>query len=222
MPAAYVAIGSSITAVLLLLSLHVLSPEFSPAWRMVSEYANGRYEWVLSLMFDAYGLAILALAVAIRSELRTGTARIGLGVLVASGIAATSASVFDINHEALHELAGAIGIVGLPVAAVLISQSLSATPDWAPASRLLRWTAHATWISVGLWALSFVVMVVSFVHVLGSLPTSVPSQVPPGAIALVGWTNRLFVICAWAWVALIAGYAIRVSRAASALPVVPV
>lgn len=37
------AIGMSVAVLILLISLHFLSPEFSPAWRMVSEYANGKY-----------------------------------------------------------------------------------------------------------------------------------------------------------------------------------
>jgi hypothetical protein len=53
--AAWAAIAASGAAVALLLSLHVLSPEFSPAWRMISEYANGQYGWVLAAMFIAYG-----------------------------------------------------------------------------------------------------------------------------------------------------------------------
>ena len=69
--AACLAIAASISAFVFLLSLHVLSPEFSPAWRMISEYANGQYGWVLSLMFAAYGLSTLALATAIGPGLRT-------------------------------------------------------------------------------------------------------------------------------------------------------
>ncbi|MDQ6877228.1 MAG: hypothetical protein M3082_05930 [Candidatus Dormibacteraeota bacterium] len=42
LPAAILAIAGASAALLLLASLHVLSPEFSPSWRMVSEYANGR------------------------------------------------------------------------------------------------------------------------------------------------------------------------------------
>ena len=55
-PAAWVAIATAATACALLLGLQVLSPESSPAWRMISEYANGRYSWVLSAMFTAYGV----------------------------------------------------------------------------------------------------------------------------------------------------------------------
>jgi hypothetical protein len=57
LPAARLAIAAAAAALLLLASLHVLSPEFDPSWRMVSEYANGHYGWVLSLMFAAWGVS---------------------------------------------------------------------------------------------------------------------------------------------------------------------
>ena len=44
-PAAYIAAGAAVATILLLGSLHVLSPEFAPSWRMVSEYAFGHYGW---------------------------------------------------------------------------------------------------------------------------------------------------------------------------------
>ena len=61
--AAWLAIAASGAALALLLSLHVPSPESSPAWRMISEYANGQHGWVLSLMFVAYGASSLTLAI---------------------------------------------------------------------------------------------------------------------------------------------------------------
>jgi hypothetical protein len=114
--AAWAAIAASVAALALLLSLHVLSPEFSPAWRMISEYANGRYAWVLSLMFIAYGAGPLTLAVAIgpQSSPRSGKSRAGLALLALSGIAAASAARFDLNQAELHDLAGVAGILCLP------------------------------------------------------------------------------------------------------------
>ena len=55
--AARLAIGAAAATLLLLASLHVLSPEFDPSFRMVSEYALGRDAWVLSLMFLAWGIS---------------------------------------------------------------------------------------------------------------------------------------------------------------------
>jgi hypothetical membrane protein len=213
--ASVLAIGFAGLAVLLLAGLHVLSPEYSPAWRMISEYANGHYAWVLSTLFAAYGLSILSLAYAIRRQVHTRAGKVGLGLLVLSGLGAAAAAVFDLNDVALHELAGAIGIVCLPIAAVLITRSLTQRDPWSGARRPLLWLANLTWVSVVLWIASFVLMVATFIHVLGARPTSVPSEVPAGAIALVGWTNRLLVLSAWAWVAAVAWTGIAPRRQSS-------
>src|ERR1700736_2975687 len=118
------AILGAAVASLSLVSLHVLSPEYSPAWRMVCEYANGQSAWVLSLMFAAFGLSELALAVGLQPLLATPSGRVGRVILAIAAIAGASAAVFDLNQVVLHELAGIIGIFGLPIAAVLISREL--------------------------------------------------------------------------------------------------
>jgi hypothetical protein len=130
--AAQLAIAVAVAALLSLASLHVLSPEFNPSWRMVSEYANGHYGWVLSVMFVTWGASTLSLVVALRSEARTTPIKIGLVVLTMAGIGEAMAAPFDINHDTLHGLAGVLGIGGLPIAAMLISVSLSRTASWTP------------------------------------------------------------------------------------------
>ncbi|HEX6511565.1 MAG TPA: DUF998 domain-containing protein [Chloroflexota bacterium] len=213
--AAVLAIASALAAAVLLGALHVLSPEYSPAWRMVSEYANGRYAWVLSLMFTAYGASTLAVAYAIRSQVAGRSGGIGLGALVLSGIGQAAAAAFDLNQVLLHELAGILGIMALPVGAVLISRNLARQPRWSPAGRQLRYAAHLTWITVVLWIASFPIMVATFAHALGTLPSTPPSELPAGVIALVGWTCRLLIVAAWAWVIVVAWHAIRVRREAT-------
>jgi uncharacterized protein DUF998 len=159
---ARVAIASAAAALLALASLHVLSPEFDPSWRMVSEYANGHHGWLLSLMFIAWGLSSWALAVAISSEARTMPVKIGLVCLTLAGIGQAMAAVFDINHDTLHSLAGALGIVGLPIAAMLISVKLGRTEPWSAARRPLLLTANLTWVSVVVLAATFVLLIVTF------------------------------------------------------------
>lgn len=48
---ATIAIVSTVASLLFFVGLHVLSPEFDPSWRMVSEYALGQHGSILSLMF---------------------------------------------------------------------------------------------------------------------------------------------------------------------------
>src|SRR5215510_12203696 len=79
---AILAIVTAATALLLLASLHVLSPEFDPSFRMVSEYALGHYGWVLSLLFLAWGVSSWALAVALRSQVASKAGKVGWWLLV--------------------------------------------------------------------------------------------------------------------------------------------
>lgn len=207
--AARLAIGSTMAALSFLGALHVLSPEFDPGWRMVSEYANGRYPWVLSLMFACWGLSTLALAYAIRGELRSNSARIGLGLLVLAGIGEAMAAVFDLNNITMHNVAGVFGMGCLPIAAMIISITLGRTPAWSGARRSLLASANLTWMSVLLLVASFVLMVGSFMATGLPTPAQAPKVLPAGVIGLVGYANRLLVLCYYVWVIELAREAIK-------------
>jgi len=103
---------------------------------MISEYANGQYGWVLSLMFIVYGASSLTLAIAIRSHLNTRREKFypGLALLLVSGIGQASAAQLDLNQAVLHELAGVVGILCLALTAMLISPSLAAAEPWERAN----------------------------------------------------------------------------------------
>src|ERR1035438_1888465 len=93
------AILATLTTILLLATLHVLSPEFSPSWRMVSEYAFGHYAWVLSLMFVSWAISSWALVIVIWSQVHTNAGRVGLWFLIIAGIGEAMASGFDARPE---------------------------------------------------------------------------------------------------------------------------
>ena len=208
--AAYVAMAAAVVVLLLLASLHIVSPELDPSWRMVSEYANGHYGWVLSLMFAFWAVSSWALAFAIWSQLRTRAGRIGLVFLLAAGVGEAMASAFDINHQPLHNVAGNIGIPGLPVAAMLISVRLSRTQPWSAARKALLWTANLTWISVVLLAATFVIMIVTYTQTGAKIdPQAKVTALPPGVIGLVGWANRLLIVVYCVWVMTVAWQAIQ-------------
>ncbi|MEP6895980.1 MAG: DUF998 domain-containing protein [Chloroflexota bacterium] len=136
-------------------------------------------------------------------------AKIGLVFLIAAGIGEAMASVFDIKHP-LHDLAGMIGIVSLPIAALLISVSLGRMREWSTAKKVLLWTANLTWVSVLLLIVTFAIMVFTFIKSGGDMNTQVEVTVlPPGVIGLVGWTNRLLVLAYCGWVITVAWQAIR-------------
>jgi uncharacterized protein DUF998 len=201
-----VSFAASVATLVFLAALHLLSPEFDPSWRMVSEYALGNYGWVLSLMFIAWAVSSWALFCAVWSHVRTRAGKIGLGFLVAAGVGEAMASIFDISHP-LHGVAGVIGILSLPIAAILMSVSLSRAEAWSVARKALLWTANLTWISVVLMAASFILLIVTFTQAGGEMASQVTS-LPSGVIALVGWTNRFLIIAYCIWVMIVARHAV--------------
>jgi Protein of unknown function (DUF998) len=211
--AAWAAIALTAATILLLAALHVLSPEFDPSWRVISEYALGRYGWVLSLMFLVWGISTWALAWAIRSQVKTKAGKVGLALLLVAGLGEAMASVFDIRHEVGHGIAGLLGVVGLPIAALLLSMGLGRTQAWSAARRPLLWLAHLTWVSVVLLVATLVLMTVQFAHANGGkLPQHAPKSLPPGVIGLDGWADRLIVVSNCLWAAFVAWQALKVRR----------
>lgn len=201
---ARLSIAATVAALLLLVSLHVLSPEFDPSWRMVSEYALGHYGWVLSLMFLAWGISSWTLAGAIWSQVKTKAGKVGLWFLIIAGIGEAVASVFDITHDTGHSIAGMLGIGGFPIAALLLSVSLGRTQAWHEAKKPLLWIANLSWISVVLLGATLVLMTVQFARANGGqLPQHAPTQLPAGVLGLDGWADRLIVLsnCLWVFVA---------------------
>ena len=216
---ARLAIAASAAALLSLACLHLLSPEFAPSWRMVSEYANGHHGWALSLMFAMWAVSSWALAFAIWSQVRTRAGKIGLVFLIAAGVGEEIASIFDINHQPLHDMAGYIGILSLPVAAMLISVGLSRTQPWSVAKKALLWTANLTWISVVALVATFIIMIITYSR--SGVSMNLQAKVialPPGVLAFVGWANRLLVVFFCVWVATVAWQAIRLRRGLSLQP----
>src|SRR5579862_3510833 len=159
-PAAWLALLATCAVPGLLMALHVLSPEFAPSWRMVSEYAFGHYAWVLSLMFLSWGVSSWALAFAIRSQVKSTGGKVGLFFLVIAGVGEALASLFDVNHPLGHGIVGLLGVGGFIVAALLLSLSLGRTENWRSVRKKLLWLAHLSWISVVLLAATLALMTI--------------------------------------------------------------
>lgn len=193
---ACLAIAFTAVALLALAGLHVLSPEFDPGRRVVSEYALGRHGWLLSVMFLSWGLGTWSLALAIRSDVSTLSGRIGLVLLVSTGLGEASAAFFDVNWPKMHGLAGALGVLSLPFAAMLISTSLSRHRYWRSQRWMLLAVANLTWLALVLMATAMLS--------LGAKPTS--RHVP------IGWPNRLLVVVYCVWVLFVGLIALRATR----------
>ena len=201
-PAAAIAISATIISLAALSLLHMVSPEFAPSWRMVSEYANGRYPWLLTLMFAGWAVSSFALLAALWPLSTTTLGKIGLVFLALAGVGQTMGALFDINHK-LHGPAAMIGIPSLCIAAVLLTMALSRRADVAAPP---MWSAHLPWISFALMlgALAMFMSALKSAGVDVTAQTSPLSQLPNGVSGYVGWANRLLFASTYLWAALAA------------------
>ncbi len=200
--AAYLAFAATAISCLSLLLLHLLSPEFSPSWRMVSEYANGRYPWVLTIVFVSWAFSSFALIAALWPLSVTGLGKVALLLLFLGGIGQTMGGAFDINHK-LHGAAAMIGIPSICAAAVVVTMALKHANGITPPSLVI---ANLPWISLALMAGAFAL----FFSALKSAGVDVSGQstplkeLPGGVSGYVGWANRLIFATTYLWVSLTA------------------
>lgn len=196
--AAATAIAAAATSALCLVALHLLSPEFDVSWRMVSEYANGRYGWLLTAVFTTWAVASWALAVALWPLRATWLGRLGLVFLVLAGIGQMMGGIFDINHT-LHGAAFAIGVPSLTLAALIVTIALRRTGADIP-----MWPAHLSWISFVLMAATMVLFITSLsrVGIDVSAQSGPLADLPPGVTAYHGWANRLLFAASYLWLIL--------------------
>ena len=200
-PAATIAVGATVVSLTTLLLLHVLSPELAPSWRMVSEYANGRYPWLLTLMFTGWAVSSFALLAALWPLSTTTLGKVGLLFLALAGVGQIMGALFDINHK-LHGPAAMIGIPSLCIAAVLITIALRRADVAAPPV----WSAHLPWISFALMlgALAMFMSALKSAGVDMTAQTTPLTQLPEGVSGYVGWANRLLFASTYLWAALAA------------------
>lgn len=210
---AQVANASALLFLALLTLLHFLKTELDPSYRFVSEYAVGRHGWVMMVAFLALAVSCAAAFAAIRNQITTRGGKVGLVLLAVAAIALAMGGIFPMDpitiapedatlQGKLHGFAAMIGIPALPIAAVLISRNLRHLPAWSAGRRVLRWTAHFSWISLVLMD----VVLFSTLPADGTFGPDVP----------IGWPNRLVVLAYALWLMAVARHAQRAARHAPA------
>lgn len=155
--AARISIATGVLFVLLLLSLHVLEPEFDPTWRFVSEYALGPFGWLMHLAFFLLATSLASAGVVLFSSVRSMVSKIsrlvgyiGLAILGLAAIGILIAAIFTTDPmttpPAAMTLSGNMHVFGAsldytPVAALVLSFVLARQPAWRPIRRWLFLTA---------------------------------------------------------------------------------
>jgi len=185
-----------VISILCLLTLHFVSNEFKPNFRMVSEYALGNHKWLLTIFFICWGLCSIASGLMLWNVVSTNWAKFGVVLLFVTGLGAIMGGMFDVQHK-LHGLSFGIGVPFMPIGALLISYHLIKKADWQNHSTSLLISSHSIWISLVLMAATMFLLFSSLKStgiVFG--PDSPPlSELPKGVIGINGWANRLLVLC---------------------------
>lgn len=197
--------GSGILSLLCLLVLHVVSPEFHPSWRMISEYAIGKYKWLITSFFLLWGLSSMLVATMLWPVVTTSWGTIGIVLLLVSAVGEMMGGLFDVKHK-LHGLSFLLGVPTLPIGALLVTYNLIQLDNWQDNTSLLLFSAHATWITLILMGVAMMVMMSGFKNAGVPMDKDAPAveEVPDGVIALGGYANRLLVLCYVGWLLVVA------------------
>lgn len=203
--AAFLSITATAISALALVALHFLNPEARLSLHMISEYANGRQPWVLTVVFLAWAVASWALVAALFPLWSTWLGRFGLVILILAGVGQAMGGIFDLNHK-LHGLAFAIGVPGMTIAAVLVTLALRQI-----GAKMPLWPAQLSWISFVLMAVAMYM----FMSALSRAGVDLSSQtgpltaLPEGVNGWNGWANRLLVGSNYLWLVMAARTALR-------------
>jgi Protein of unknown function (DUF998) len=217
LPLAGAAQLTAAAALFALALLHVLNPELDPSWHMISEYALGRVGPAFPPPFVCWAASCWCAVVALLPMLKGAWAKVALVLLALSGAGALMGALFDIRHE-LHGAAFALGVPTLPIAALIISAKLSRR---APAARVpLLLSAHATWISLVLQAVTMALFISGLVRAGAFHPETkqLLTHLPPGVPAVVGYANRILVVAYMAWLLVVGGTVRRLSSPSTPAP----
>lgn len=176
--------------------LHLAQPEVDVRHAPTSAYIHGSLGFLSPVAGAAVGVGGLALALGSWQQASTAGPRIGAGLLAVFGLAKLAQAFFPIDAAgeststgALHNLLGNVAFFALPVAAVLISRAVAAatgrgTPSWLPA--LAGWGLVATTALV----------------------------LAGDGLGFFGLAQRIYLLSAMAWTALVAGWLWRPRAAA--------
>ena len=188
---------------LLLVGLHVIEPEYDPTWRFVSEYALGRFGWVMSVAFGALAVSLLGTVVAIARHVRTVAGYIGLAIIAIAAAGLLIAAVFVTDPITTapdaYSVSGRLHILGAsldwsPIGMVLSGWSLSRTAGWRRHRRVLLLTAALP-----------VVLTLAFTAAL-------PPDGHYGAGVYAGLIGRIMLVSYLGWIVTVSRLVLRLGR----------
>lgn len=200
-PFASISIAATGLFLALLFLLHFLKPEIDPSWRLISEYEIGNYGWLMRAAFFSLAAANASLIPAIRPQMRRLAGHTGLWLLVLPVIGLLIAGIFptgpittppqDYSFSMwMHSLGGLPAILGMPVAALVLSLNLLRRDR-------SRTNGRTKLLIVSLVVLMWVCLIVWLV--MASIQQQTFYRTGENVYAFIGYPNRIYMVayCAW-------------------------
>jgi hypothetical membrane protein len=188
---ALVARTGAVGFIVLVLVLHVVSSEFDPASRFISEYVLGDYPWLMRLAFFSLATAFFAIAMLVPRALpKTRRRTVATGLLGVTSLGIFLSGVFDsdpIDVEevstagGIHDLVGILAFLCLLVGVFQLRRLFADAPGWASLARPQLLFA--------------VVMLLAFLGLMFTSETD-----------MVGVTQRVWIVVTLAWIVVVSGW----------------
>ncbi|MEQ1585384.1 MAG: DUF998 domain-containing protein [Cyclobacteriaceae bacterium] len=186
-------IAFALTYQLLAILAVILKPDLGVYWHTISEWAIGKYGWVMQAAFISSGLSYLFLFLSVKSEVSGRLGKTGLVFLFLCFVGTTLVGLFvtdpyppdfTVTTTLVHTLGGTMGMLLLPVAAIFINRNLlKHNINFFAAKNILKWTAFLPLIAL----IGFIIHLTLFVILLGenAVGENVPIGYPPRFMFLI-------------------------------------
>jgi len=186
---ARVAVGGAALAIAALAALHLLKPEIDPRRTMISQYALGRYGWLMGVCLASFALGSGGAAVGLSHRSLSLPGRAGVLLLAFAALALVVAALCPMDPVStprprtftgrMHGVAFLIGVPSQLIAVLLLSMAVE--------NRTLLAIAAVVWVSFA--AMLAVMLIVGPGKALN----------PDGPERFLGVPNRLFMIAYGVW-----------------------
>ena len=207
---ARLSITMAIAYQLLLITLIFLRPDIHPYSNTISEWAIGKFGWLMQIAFFCSAFSYLLLFLTIKNEIKGLGGKMGLILLFICFVGTVGVGVFvtnpyppdfKITTTLLHTIFGTSAMILLPFAALLINLNISRrNSDWVIARNILKLTAFLPLIAF----IGFIVHLNIFVIPLGA--NAVGENVP------IGYPPRIMFLCYHIWLAILAFQYIKINN----------
>ena len=193
----------------LLIILIFLRPDIHPYSTTISEWAIGKFGWLMQGAFFCSALSYLFLFLSIKEAVHGRWGKIGLILLFICFIGTVGVGAFvtdpyppdfTITTTVVHATSGGLAMILLPFAALVINRNLMKNEQWKCVKNILRWTAFLPLLAF----IGFIVHFNLFVAPLGE--NAVGEKVP------IGYPPRIMFLTYHIWLSILALQYIKVNE----------